>query len=103
MTFLIVSFLTSLIVSVVLIRSASRHGRHSADHDLSGPQKFHARPVPRIGGVAVFAAVSAATVLAQFTLRAVDPILFWLLLAASLPAFVFGLAEDLTKSVSPRR
>jgi UDP-N-acetylmuramyl pentapeptide phosphotransferase/UDP-N-acetylglucosamine-1-phosphate transferase len=28
--------------------------------------------------------------------------LFWLLLAASLPTLVFGLAEDLTKSVSPR-
>ena len=99
---LIVSFLTSLFVSVFLIRSAARHARHSADHDLSGPQKFHSRPVPRIGGVAVFAALLAGTGLAQID-REPDHLLLWTLLGVSLPAFLFGLAEDLTKDVSPRR
>jgi UDP-N-acetylmuramyl pentapeptide phosphotransferase/UDP-N-acetylglucosamine-1-phosphate transferase len=33
------------------------HGHLSADHDLSGPQKFHARVVPRIGGLGVMLAV----------------------------------------------
>lgn len=102
MPFLIVSFLTALFVSIVLIRSASRHGHRSADDDLTGPQKFHSRPVPRIGGIAVFAAVCAGTGLAQLTPDHRHPLL-WVLLAVSLPTFVFGLAEDLTKDVSPRR
>lgn len=102
MTFLALAFLVSLLVTVIVIRSASQHGRLSADHDLSGPQKFHTRPVPRVGGVGIFIALSAGTCLAALTQRAVAPSMFWLLGCAT-PAFLSGLAEDLTKNVSPRR
>lgn len=102
MSLLIVSFITSLLCTLAIVRSAGRHGGLSADHDLSGPQKYHARPVPRVGGVAVFAAIVAGSLVAH-RIGVADVQLFWVLIATSLPAFAFGLAEDLTKSVSPRR
>ena len=102
MSLLIVSFLTSLLVTFAVVRSDRLHGGLSADHDLSGPQKFHALPVPRIGGLGVFVAVVLGTVFAQIAdIGAAREA--WLLVACSLPAFLSGIAEDLTKSVSPRR
>lgn len=102
MTLFIFTFICALAISLAIVRSSSRHERLSADHDLSGPQKFHSRPVPRIGGVAVFAAILAGALVAQWgETREVRQL--WLLIATALPAFSLGLAEDLTKRVSPRR
>lgn len=102
MVYFIVSFLCALVVAFGIVRSSGRHARLSADYDLSGPQKFHARPVPRIGGIAVFLAIIAGAVFAHARgLREIAPL--WLLIAAAVPTFAFGLAEDLTKDVSPRR
>ena len=102
MNFFIVSFIASLVVSLGLVRSASKHAHLSADHDLSGPQKFHSRVVPRVGGVAVFAAIVVGTLFVGMT-KPTANVLHWSLIAASLPAFIFGLAEDITKNISPRR
>lgn len=94
--------LMAVAVGLLTVRSARLHAWWSADHDLSGPQKFHRRPVPRVGGVAVWAGFVAASLL---WLR-VNPqhagILGGLLLC-SVPAFVGGLWEDLTKKVSPSK
>ncbi len=98
----IFSFLVSLIVTALVIKSAGRHGSFSADNDLSGPQKFHSHPVPRIGGVSLMVAMVAAVLLVQLG-RYTDPANLWLLLLCAIPAFVGGLAEDLTKRVSPSR
>ena len=62
---------------------------------LVGVQKNHIKPTPRVGGVSVFAGVAAAYLVA---LPGRAEILSVLLLAG-LPAFVFGLAEDVTKRV----
>ena len=51
MSFFILAFLTSLVTTLLVVRSASSHGWMTADTDFSGPQKFHTRAVPRIGGV----------------------------------------------------
>lgn len=99
---LIFSFLASLVATLLIIKSAGRHGRLSADHDFSGPQKFHARAVPRVGGLGIFVALVGGTLVAQLS-HEVDVTWLWLLLLCSLPAFLSGLAEDLTKNVSPRR
>jgi UDP-N-acetylmuramyl pentapeptide phosphotransferase/UDP-N-acetylglucosamine-1-phosphate transferase len=101
MILLVASFLAALVATLLLVRSAT-HGGMSADHDLSGPQKFHARPVPRVGGVAVFAAVVVGALTAQLSGNP-DASLLWLLIATAIPGSAFGLAEDLTKGVSPRR
>jgi UDP-N-acetylmuramyl pentapeptide phosphotransferase/UDP-N-acetylglucosamine-1-phosphate transferase len=102
MTHLVLSFLVSLVLTLLVVRSATSHLSLSSDHDLSGPQKYHARPVPRVGGFGIFVAISASVLVAQWRGHpGAAPL--WLLLAASLPAFGSGLAEDLTKNVSPRR
>ena len=53
MTGLIASFFTSLIATWLIIRFNYLHSHMSADADFSGPQKFHTKSTPRIGGVAV--------------------------------------------------
>jgi len=102
MSFLVLSFLTSLVVTLLVVLSAERHAHDWADHDLSGPQKFHAVPVPRIGGVSLFVAMTGCVALARLTERS-DATVLGLLLLCGLPAFLSGLAEDLTKTQSPRR
>ncbi|MEO6032500.1 MAG: glycosyltransferase [Burkholderiaceae bacterium] len=102
MTYFASCFLVALLATLVIMRSSMRHGHLSADSDLTGPQKFHGRPVPRVGGAGVMVALVAGVVIAQI----VDPLVaqpLWLLLVCSLPAFAAGITEDLTKKVSPRR
>ena len=68
------------------------------DPAQAGPQKFHAVPVPRVGGIPMFLAIGTSCVLlAPAQSRA------WLvaLACAATPAFLGGLFEDLTKRVSP--
>jgi UDP-N-acetylmuramyl pentapeptide phosphotransferase/UDP-N-acetylglucosamine-1-phosphate transferase len=100
MSFFVISFLTSLVATLLVVRSASLHA-WSADHDFSGPQKFHTRAVPRIGGLGVLVAMVVAGVFANSTQQDTAP-KFWLLLACGMPAFVLGIAEDLTKAVAAR-
>jgi len=102
MTYFVSCFVIGLFATFFIMRSSMRHGHMSADHDLSGPQKFHSRPVPRVGGAGVMVAVVVGVVVAQFS-GSPDARLLWLLLACSLPAFAAGITEDLTKNVSPRR
>jgi len=63
---------------------------------LEGIQKTHIILTPRVGGVAIFAGVIAGWYVAP---DGVDYIL-GVLIIAGLPAFLFGLAEDVTKKVS---
>lgn len=101
MQFLILSFLTSCAVSVLVVRYADTHPRILAHHDTTGPQKIHSHPVPRIGGVGVFAGVLAGIVWAQISQPAGVPLMSLLLLAA-MPAFLSGLAEDMAWNILPR-
>lgn len=100
MSFFVISFITSLLVTLFVVRSASLHA-WSADHDFSGPQKFHTRAVPRIGGLGVLVAMVVAGIFANFA-QSDGASKFWLLVFCGLPAFVLGIAEDLTKSVAAR-
>jgi UDP-N-acetylmuramyl pentapeptide phosphotransferase/UDP-N-acetylglucosamine-1-phosphate transferase len=102
MTYFASCFLVGLLATFFIMRSSIRHGHFSSDHDLSGPQKFHSRPVPRVGGVGIIVAIVVGVAMAQVSQSSVASAQ-WLLLACSLPAFVAGIAEDLTKKVSPRR
>jgi len=91
----------SLLVCFLIIRSERLHGRFSHDITATGRQKFHTAPTPRIGGIAIAAAL-AGTMLA---LEALD----WLNLASAhgltmlalsaIPAFAGGFGEDITKKV----
>ncbi len=85
---------TCFLVSVLIVLTKKLHG--SATMDLShGIQKFHTTPTPRVGGLPIVIGLSVA----WFTsLPEVKHILLPILIAG-LPAFLFGLAEDITKKV----
>ncbi len=106
MNVLVFSFIVSLVVTLLIVKSASSHGGLSADSNLSGPQKFHTRPVPRIGGLSVAVSMLATTGVIHAGWLGTPPIgqsLLLLLMVCAGPAFLSGLTEDLTKSVSPSR
>lgn len=99
---LALSFAIAAVTTLLIIRSSHLHGALSADHDFSGPQKFHSRPVPRVGGLAIFGGFALGTALLAWrypSMRATAA----LLLLCSIPAFASGVIEDLTKRVSPLR
>ena len=50
---LLTAFFSSLIATLLIIRFNHLHSHLSADSDLSGPQKFHQKIVPRIGGISI--------------------------------------------------
>jgi UDP-N-acetylmuramyl pentapeptide phosphotransferase/UDP-N-acetylglucosamine-1-phosphate transferase len=102
MVVLFLGFLLSASVTFFVIRSARTHAHFSADADMSGPQKFHATPVPRIGGVGIVIGLVGSLGL-LWVMSGGDMVLGVALLCCAAPAFLGGLAEDLTKAQSPRR
>ena len=98
------SFLLALGVALLtgwlIVRFDHLHAWASHDATNAGPQKFHAHPTPRIGGLAVATAMLACTGF----LNAIGSELFtqvgWFLLACS-PAFLAGFIEDVTKRIGP--
>ncbi len=99
MNFLILAFLVSLIASLALIRYQHLHDNISCDQDLSGPQKFHEQAVPRIGGVGIFLSIAITSGTAALLFSLERGFLLLQLIGCSLPTFIAGLTEDLTKRV----
>ncbi|MBW8892259.1 MAG: glycosyltransferase family 4 protein [Burkholderiales bacterium] len=102
MLYLLVSFFVAAVVTLLVIHSSRSHAHLSADADLSGPQKFHATPVPRIGGMGMFTGLACCVGVAAFA-KHPDWKFGALLVVCGLPAFLAGLIEDLTKRVSPAK
>ena len=102
MLLLVLAFAASFLVTLCVVRASKALAHLAGDHDLSGPQKFHSHAVPRIGGVGILLGVVAGVALLAWREPGASS---WLLLflACALPAFGAGLAEDLTKTQSPRR
>ena len=98
---LLLAFAVSLTVTLLVVHLAKGRGRILLDHDVSGPQKFHSRPVPRVGGIGIFAGLAVGA-LAPSWVGSTGAGLTVALLACGLPAFFGGLTEDLAKRVSPR-
>lgn len=98
MNTLLISFLVSLVVTLLIIRFDYLHAHISGDHDTGGVQKFHLHSVPRIGGVGIMLALLAQGAWLMFRQPDVG-VPFMLMLVSSLPAFLGGLVEDLTKRV----
>jgi UDP-N-acetylmuramyl pentapeptide phosphotransferase/UDP-N-acetylglucosamine-1-phosphate transferase len=87
----------SMLIAVMLVLSKNWHGHLSMDSTF-GVQKFHTNPTPRIGGIAI----AVGLILASFFAMEAIQYLLWPLIVAGIPAFAFGLLEDLTKRVSVR-
>lgn len=87
-------FAASFALCVLLVLTKRWHGTLTMDF-TDGVQKFHTAPTPRIGGIPIVLALVVAWGKAPEDVRAIlAPILF-----AGLPAFLFGVAEDITKRV----
>jgi UDP-N-acetylmuramyl pentapeptide phosphotransferase/UDP-N-acetylglucosamine-1-phosphate transferase len=96
-----IAFIASLVITLFVLRYEHVHAHFTADHDVDGVQKFHARPVPRIGGLSVYVGIMAGMGAKHW---ADDPVALpnIFLLACALPAFAAGLLEDVTKRVGVR-
>ena len=92
----VVGFAVAFLANVLIVLTRRWHGAITFD-TLKGPQKLHDTPTPRIGGVAVFAALWSASVAAPPPIRD----LLITLGASGTAVFLLGLAEDLTKRISP--
>lgn len=99
MELFIFAFFASLISTLALVRYQHLHKKISSDHDLSGPQKFHTQPVPRIGGIGIFFALICSALFTFLFLSAERGLLLFQITACALPAFIIGLIEDLTKKI----
>jgi len=92
---LLTAFCTSLLLSSLVVLTKRWHGSLTLDlHE--GVQKIHTSPTPRIGGVPIYVSL----VLVSFNVSDDIAKIFVPILVASLPAFIFGLAEDISKRVS---
>ena len=100
---LFAAFIAALIVTLGVVHYSEHHGHHSFDHDTSGPQKFHAHPVPRVGGVGIVVGLLVAVGVMWLAGEGQTGRWGFVLLACGAPAFLVGLAEDLTKRVSPAK
>lgn len=98
------AMIASFAVSVLIVMTQGWHGRHSLDNDITGAQKFHEIPVPRVGGVALFVGILLVLSLGALYFEQDAQHVYinnsFKLLLAGTPAFFAGLTEDLTKKVS---
>ena len=95
---LLFGFLSSLILTLILIRYKHLHSRFSADDQLVGPQKFHTIPVPRIGGLGIFIGLCIASLIRALQ-NLDDGLLLFTTIACSFPAFAIGITEDISKKI----
>jgi len=93
-----IAFVVAFLVTGSVVRRSRRGPMPWDDVQLNGAQKFHAAPVPRIGGLGVAAALAALAL--WVAVSGMGPAReLGLLLMAGLPAFAAGLLEDTTKRV----
>lgn len=98
---LLIAATISLLVCFLIIRSGRLHGRFSHDLAATGRQKFHTAPTPRIGGIAIAAALAGSVLALEALnwLRLESAHGLTMLALSAIPAFAGGLGEDLTKKV----
>jgi UDP-N-acetylmuramyl pentapeptide phosphotransferase/UDP-N-acetylglucosamine-1-phosphate transferase len=82
-------------VSVLLVLTQRFHGHVTMDSH-QGVQKFHVHPTPRVGGIGIYLGLLVGWLLVKD--RDANQILGTIVLAG-IPAFAFGILEDLTKEV----
>lgn len=101
MSGLIAAFIFSFVSTLLIIRFKHLHSRYSADSDFLGPQKFHTRAVPRIGGISIVIGLGVAILIKAIQQGGWNAEIILLLCAT--PTFAIGLTEDLTKKISVRK
>ena len=96
----LISFIVSAIANLLLIRYQHLHEHISGDSNLRAPQKVHTKIVPRIGGLGIFLSLAFTFIYLGIThLHHEFTVMGLLLILASLPVFIAGIAEDLFKNI----
>jgi UDP-N-acetylmuramyl pentapeptide phosphotransferase/UDP-N-acetylglucosamine-1-phosphate transferase len=94
LTSAVVALLASFLLCIAVVLTKRWHGAFSMD-TADSIQKFHTAPTPRIGGIPIVLALVIAWGKSSAEIQTLlAPILF-----AGMPAFLFGIAEDLTKRI----
>lgn len=87
-------FLSSFVLCLLMVLTKRWHGGLTMDY-TDGVQKFHTAPTPRVGGVPIVLGLIVAWAKTPADVQdMLTPLLF-----AAMPAFLFGVAEDITKRV----
>lgn len=94
---LLASFTFSFVTTFLLIQYQHLHGHYTSDSDILGPQKVHTNIVPRIGGISIAIGLLIGELINLMTLA--PSTLGLTLLLCSIPVFLAGLGEDITKNV----
>ncbi len=101
MAYVLGAFIVSLVITLLLVKYRRLHAEYTADSDLLSVQKFHAQAVPRVGGISLVLAMIFVCAIAVFRdPEVVDELT--LLMIASMPVFLGGLVEDISKNVRAR-
>ena len=106
MTTILITFIIALILSLVLTPLAGRLGARFGALDEPSERKMHGRPIPRIGGLAIFAAFFLTLALGSLFHTAVSDLLVLdrqivFLLGGAFICFGIGLFDDFHR-LSPR-
>lgn len=92
--------LASFITCIFLVSTKKWHGNFSMDSSV-GVQKMHTSPTPRIGGIAIAVGVLVGFSASSHGVAAAEKrMILSSILLAGIPAFLFGILEDITKKVS---
>lgn len=92
-----VAGMSCFVMCLIILATQRLHGVFTLDNAM-GVQKIHDHPTPRVGGVAIMLGLILATISAPNNEMS---FLLGSLLIASLPAFLSGTLEDLTKKIGP--
>jgi UDP-N-acetylmuramyl pentapeptide phosphotransferase/UDP-N-acetylglucosamine-1-phosphate transferase len=92
----VVAFFPALFLGWLILRFREHHEAMTGDTIAGGPQKIHITPVPRVGGVMIFAGVAAGIAVASARGNITWQQAAFVVLCGA-PAFACGLFEDLTK------
>jgi UDP-N-acetylmuramyl pentapeptide phosphotransferase/UDP-N-acetylglucosamine-1-phosphate transferase len=99
MGYVLSSAAISFFIALFFVRQSSNGVLWAVDSDFGGPQKFHRRAVPRLGGVGILAALTLSAIYVRWWTPVGDQLA--LLVACGVPALAYGLAEDITLSIRP--
>jgi UDP-N-acetylmuramyl pentapeptide phosphotransferase/UDP-N-acetylglucosamine-1-phosphate transferase len=94
----IIALLISVVITTLVLRYNHVHQRWTADNQLDGVQKFHREMIPRVGGLGIGLALVGVG-LVQWATNDLYAAPYLVLLWCAVPAFLGGLAEDVTKRV----
>lgn len=91
------AFAVAFAFAVLIVLTQRWHGALTLDH-VSGVQKLHTAPTPRVGGVPILVGLGSAwTMLPEDLVTLLAPMAF-----AAVPAALSGFLEDVTRRVSVR-